>query len=201
MAKKGILGKIIERVTPDDEKEKPAQKAEQGGGGLLGKAVEAIKDRFEGDDEKKREERREGDFDAGPSTANRVEAQSSGSVGTSTPPAMSEPQGSAPSATATATGPDSEFGMVHGSGTGREYVTREGDTLEAIGAYFYGDPIHAQRLIDDKLPVSAARAAALGLADEVGQRPDGLGAGDAHSVPEIAVERDAALAAGFHRPE
>ena len=31
-------------------------------------------------------------------------------------------------------------------------------------------PDHAQRLIDDKLPVSAARAAALGLVDEVGPR-------------------------------
>ena len=154
MAKKGILGKIIERVTPDDEKEKPSQKSDQGGG-LLGKAVEAIKDRFEGDDEKKREERREGDFDAGPSAANRVEAQSSGSVGTSTPPAMSEPQGSSESAIATASGPASEFGIVHGSGMGREYVTREGDTLEAIGAYFYGDPVHAQRLIDDNPSVQA----------------------------------------------
>ena len=62
---------------------------------------------------------------------------------------MSEPQGSAPGATATAAGQESDFGKVHGSGMGREYVTRDGDTLEAIGAYFYGDPVHAQRLIDD----------------------------------------------------
>lgn len=41
------------------------------------------------------------------------------------------------------------YGQVIGSGKDRVYVTREGDTLEAIAAYFYGDAQHTQRLRAD----------------------------------------------------
>src|SRR4028119_735485 len=48
---------------------------------------------------------------------------------------------------------------------------------------------------------SVAASGGGGLSDEVGQRRDGFGAGDAQSVPEVAVERDAELAAGPHQAE
>ena len=44
---------------------------------------------------------------------------------------------------------ESNFGTVVGSGLDRTYITKQGDTLEAIAAFFYGDPVHRQRLIDD----------------------------------------------------
>lgn len=40
-------------------------------------------------------------------------------------------------------------GKVGGSGLDRKYTTKVGDKLEDIAAYFYGDPVHKQRLIDD----------------------------------------------------
>jgi hypothetical protein len=40
-------------------------------------------------------------------------------------------------------------GKVTGSGLERKYTTKAGDKLEDIAAYFYGDPVHKQRLIDD----------------------------------------------------
>lgn len=44
---------------------------------------------------------------------------------------------------------EAEFGSVSGSGLDRTYITRSGDTLEAIAGFFYGDEQHRQRLIDD----------------------------------------------------
>jgi hypothetical protein len=41
------------------------------------------------------------------------------------------------------------YGSIIGSGKERYYVTKEGDTLEAIAAFFYGDPKQRQRLLDD----------------------------------------------------
>lgn len=40
-------------------------------------------------------------------------------------------------------------GKVTGAGLERTYTTKAGDKLEDIAAYFYGDPVHKQRLIDD----------------------------------------------------
>ena len=40
-------------------------------------------------------------------------------------------------------------GKVTGAGLERKYTTKAGDKLEDIAAYFYGDPVHKQRLIDD----------------------------------------------------
>ena len=40
-------------------------------------------------------------------------------------------------------------GTVTGSGESRMYTTKMGDTLEEIAAFFYGDPAHKQRLLDD----------------------------------------------------
>ena len=44
---------------------------------------------------------------------------------------------------------ESSFGQTSGSGLERTYVTKQGDTLEDIAAYFSGDPVQRQRLIDD----------------------------------------------------
>lgn len=44
---------------------------------------------------------------------------------------------------------ESSFGQVIGSGKERVYITKPGDTLEDIAAFFYGDPVHRQRIIDD----------------------------------------------------
>lgn len=50
-----------------------------------------------------------------------------------------------PVATATA----STEGIVTGTGLDRTYITKSGDKLEDIAAYFYGDSVQKQRLIDD----------------------------------------------------
>ena len=42
-----------------------------------------------------------------------------------------------------------EYGQVTGSGTERGYVTQEGDMLATLAGFFYGDPAHRQRLLDD----------------------------------------------------
>ncbi len=41
------------------------------------------------------------------------------------------------------------WGSVSGSGRERMYTTKEGDTLEDIAAFFYGDSTQKQRLLDD----------------------------------------------------
>ncbi len=43
----------------------------------------------------------------------------------------------------------SMHGQMTGSGADRAYITKQGDTLEGIAAFFYGAPEHRQRLIDD----------------------------------------------------
>ena len=52
---------------------------------------------------------------------------------------------------------EANFGQTSGEGTERTYVTKQGDTLEDIAAYFYGDPIHRQRLIDDNPDLAAVQ--------------------------------------------
>lgn len=42
-----------------------------------------------------------------------------------------------------------KWGQVEGSGLERTYVTKPGDTLDDVAAFFYGDAVHRQRLIDD----------------------------------------------------
>ena|SRR5215203_1274784 len=54
----------------------------------------------------------------------------------------------APATPAVAT-PASTEGKVSGSGLNRTYVTKAGDKLEDIAAYFYGAAVQKQRLIDD----------------------------------------------------
>ena len=48
-------------------------------------------------------------------------------------------------------------GSVVGSGAERVYVTKAGDTLEALAGFFYGDIAHRQRLLDDN-PELAGRS-------------------------------------------
>jgi hypothetical protein len=43
----------------------------------------------------------------------------------------------------------SRWGQVTGSGKDRMYITKLGDTLESVAAFFYGDPVQRQRIIDD----------------------------------------------------
>ena len=42
-----------------------------------------------------------------------------------------------------------EYGSVIGSGRDRVYVTKEGDTLEALAGFFYGDPVHKARILEE----------------------------------------------------
>ncbi len=41
------------------------------------------------------------------------------------------------------------WGTARGTGTEREYISKPGDTLEVIAAFFYGDAVQRQRIIDD----------------------------------------------------
>lgn len=43
----------------------------------------------------------------------------------------------------------STWGSVSGAGKERMYTTKEGDTLDDIAAFFYGDSAQKQRLLDD----------------------------------------------------
>lgn len=127
-----------------------------------------IKDRFGGGDDDiqhEQESRAEGERSqaggspaiAGSSTIDeivaRAEASRGGdSSGGGSTTATAEPVSA--SASAPSAGP-SNAGAVTGSGLDRTYISREGDTLEAIGAYFYGDPAQKQRLIDDNPSLQA----------------------------------------------
>jgi hypothetical protein len=57
--------------------------------------------------------------------------------------------GAAAPASSGAGGAASTYGTVIGSGLERVYVTKEGDQLEDIAAYFYGSSEQQQRLRDD----------------------------------------------------
>jgi len=56
-----------------------------------------------------------------------------------------------------------DFGKVFGAGTERIYVTKEGDTLGALAAFFYGDSQHQQRLLDDNPELSPDAILAPGM--------------------------------------
>ena len=77
----------------------------------------------------------------------------------------------------------SNEGVTSGSGADRTYTSRAGDTLEAIAAYFYGDPVHSRRLLEEnpslaqhsgslpggvqmRVPADAAPAEAAALSSE-----------------------------------
>ena len=47
-----------------------------------------------------------------------------------------------------------DYGRIMGAGRERVYVTKEGDTLGDIAAFFYGDSQHQQRLLDDNPELS-----------------------------------------------
>lgn len=57
-----------------------------------------------------------------------------------------------------------EYGQATGSGSERVYTTKDGDTLEDLAGFFYGDAAHRQRLIDDNPE----------LAEQDGPLPPGL---------------------------
>lgn len=196
---KGIFGKIMEHVTPD----------KQGDGGLLGKAVEVVKDRFDGDhDEKDKErERATPDKDGGgglfgkaiDAVKDRVggdddekdtkggESAAGVTRGGMVPGAPADQQagnwrsGASGQATQTAAGE----GQVTGAGMNRVYTTRAGDSLAAIAAYFYGDAVHVQRLYDDNPELNLA------------QYGDGLPGGVRIKVSEDASRGDTVKNAGY----
>ena len=138
----------------------------------MGGLFKKIKDRITGDDDQRQEERREEQShdtgrpddatatgrtgggsaiqsDAGvTSTMNDIVARADASVAGSVPSPLSPADAAMASPAASAT-PSSAEGSIKGTGLERTYTTRGGDTLEAIATYFYGDPIHKQRLIDD----------------------------------------------------
>jgi nucleoid-associated protein YgaU len=65
-------------------------------------------------------------------------------------------------------------GKVEGAGMERTYTTKAGDRMEAIAAYFYGDPVHKQRLLDDNPALRAfdGRDLPAGLEIKVGEDPN-----------------------------
>jgi hypothetical protein len=65
-----------------------------------------------------------------------------------TEPSASEAAMSAPAAPS-ADEAASAYGTVVGSGLSRAYITKEGDRLEDLAAYFYGSPEQQQRIRDD----------------------------------------------------
>lgn len=130
--------------------------------GLFGKAFDKIKDRFDGDDDKDKQEKAAQEQPKPWSNEYANQGQTTDAAATSAPTSTdtgttasgsfaseSAPSTDQPTVNTTAAEAQSDHGTVIGSGLERVYVTREGDTLEAIGAYFYGDPVQAQRLLDD----------------------------------------------------
>lgn len=133
--------------------------------GLFKKIGEEIRERFDRDNDKKDKEKQE-EREAAPvaqetdsgtveSGATVGEAGTGSAVAESSSTAAPVPEAAgttAPStaeASVTATAPASAEGTVSGSGLDRTYTTKTGDTLEEIAAYFYGDRVQKQRLIDD----------------------------------------------------
>ena len=41
------------------------------------------------------------------------------------------------------------WGQAQGSGSDRVYVSRVGDSLQSVAAFFYGDPVHAARITQE----------------------------------------------------
>jgi nucleoid-associated protein YgaU len=74
-----------------------------------------------------------------PATTGTVVAEAEATTGAGSTAVMEE----------SATAVETSEGKVTGSGLERKYTTKAGDKLEDIAAYFYGDPVHKQRLIDD----------------------------------------------------
>jgi hypothetical protein len=62
-----------------------------------------------------------------------------------------------------------DYGKVEGSGTERVYITKEGDTLHDVAAFFYGDPAHKQRLVDDNPELTADAVLTPGMRLRVGE--------------------------------
>ncbi|MBA3339308.1 MAG: tail protein X [Geodermatophilaceae bacterium] len=48
-----------------------------------------------------------------------------------------------------------EYGQASGGGLERSYTTKEGDTLDDLAGFFYGDAAHRQRLLDDNPELAA----------------------------------------------
>lgn len=70
---------------------------------------------------------------------------------------------------------ESDLGSVSGSGKMRTYTAKQGDTLEAIAAYFYGSEVQRQRLIDDNPDFAALQpgdTVPAGTVLQVGEDPE-----------------------------
>lgn len=138
---KGIFGKIMEHVTPNDHHNDKGGE-EHGGGGLIGNVMDRIHHKDQKDEQA-----------ASESAPQTTDSPSSAPTAPSAPATPSTPnEWSAPSA--------SNEGRVSESGVSRMYTTRAGDTLEAIAAFFYGDPAQRQRLLDDNPGLGALQPGA-----------------------------------------
>jgi phage tail protein X len=130
--------------------------------GVFGKVFDRIKDRFDGEDSappRQADSQVSGHVPGvGTVGAPAPSIPGVGTVEASTPATAERDAAPAPAGTLPPTPPDtSDHGQVIGQGVSRQYVTRAGDTLEAIGAYFYGDATHAQRLRDDNPQLATYR--------------------------------------------
>lgn len=65
-------------------------------------------------------------------------------------------------------------GKVAGAGLSRTYTTKAGDKMEDVAAYFYGEAVHKQRLIDDNPFLQAYEGKELpgGMTINVGEDPN-----------------------------
>jgi hypothetical protein len=71
-----------------------------------------------------------------------------------------------------------DYGKVLGAGRDRVYITKEGDTLGDIAAFFYGDSQHQQRLLDDNPELSPDEILPAGMrlrVSEDAERGDAVG--------------------------
>lgn len=130
---KGIFGKIMDHVTPNDDHDQKGGEQHHDGG-LLGNVMDRIHHKDHKDEH--------ASSDASP-------AATSASAPAAT---NQQSQWSAPAA--------SNEGRVSESGVNRMYTTRPGDTLEAIAAFFYGNPAQRQRIIDDNPGLGAMQPGA-----------------------------------------
>ena len=65
-----------------------------------------------------------------------------------------------------------DYGKVMGAGRERIYITKEGDTLGDIAAFFYGDSQHQQRLLDDNPELNRNEILPVGMRLRVAEDAD-----------------------------
>lgn len=93
----------------------------------------------------------------------------------------------------------SNFGTVTGSGADRVYVTKDGDTFEAIATYFYGAEVHKQRILDENPGAMVYNnlripgGVSLRVSEDVAAAPVAEGAGASFATPQDEARAAQAL--------